>query len=96
MTAEMINDARQDILEHWGDAGATVIAECEKVQPFNGRFADFLNHCITCGGDWGGMLLTGIHKLYPTVWDAIPEHMGYNAFALICGVLMLCGVDTSC
>lgn len=53
----------------------------------------FLTHCTACGGNWGGMLLTGIKKLWPAVWDAIPEDMGCHAFAGILCTLELCGVN---
>lgn len=53
---------------------------------------DFLNHCTACGGNWGGMLLSGIKELWPAVWDAIPDHMGVHAFAGILCTLEICGV----
>lgn len=55
-------------------------------------FRDFLSHCTACGGNWGGMLLTGIKRLFPTVWDAIPNEMGIFAFEGICNVMVLCGI----
>lgn len=95
ITYEMILDAQSQIIEKWGEAGKRVIEETAKIVPFNGSSKQFLDHCTACGGDWGGMLLTGIHKLYPAVWDAIPDDMGVFAWACICSVLILCGVDTS-
>ena len=56
---------------------------------------EFLNNCTACGGDWGAMLLSGIKRIAPEVWDAIPNDMGIYAFAVICNTLMLLGVDTS-
>lgn len=95
ITADMIIDAHNTIHEHWGEDGDRVIEEAAKVTPFNGTTKEFLNHCITCGGDWGGMLLSGIKELYPAVWDAVPNDMGVFAFTDICLTLVLCGVDTS-
>ena len=95
ITYKMINDAQEQLISCWGEAGQTVIEEAAKVVPFNGNSKDFLDHCIACGGNWSGMLLTGIQKLYPTVWEAIPNDMGASHFACICSVLVLCGVDTS-
>lgn len=92
---EMIQTAQAQLITSWGDDGQRVIEEAEKVNPFNGNSKQFLEHCTACGGNWGGMLLTGIHKLYPAVWDAIPDNMGVFAWACICSVLILCGVDTS-
>lgn len=55
-------------------------------------FRYFLTYCTACGGNWGGMLLTGIKRLFPTVWDAIPNEMGIFAFEGICNVMVLCGI----
>ena len=95
ITYKMIADAQTTIISFWGESGKKVIEECAKVTPFNGASKDFLQHCTACGGNWGGMLLTGIDKLFPNVWKAIPENMGNYAWACICSTLILCGVDTS-
>ena len=95
ITYEMIQEAHAQIVEEWGEAGKRVIEEAAKVTPFNSNSKQFLDHCTACGGNWGGMLLTGIRELYSAVWDAIPEDMGISPFACICSVLILCGVDTS-
>ena len=92
---EMIQTAQAQLITSQGDDGQRVIEEAAKVNPFNGNSKQFLKHCTACGGNWGGMLLTGIHKLYPAVWEAIPDDMGVFAWACICSVLILCGVDTS-
>ena len=95
ITYEMIQQAQEQLISHWEDAGKRVIEEIAKVAPFNSGSKEFLDHCTACGGNWGGMLLTGIRELYPAVWDAIPDDMGVDSFACICSVLILCGVDTS-
>lgn len=95
ITYEMIKNAQEEVTTYWGENGAKVIEICAKVIPFNGNSKDFLEHCMACGGNWGGMLLTGIRKLYPDVWDAIPDDMGVHAWNCICSTLILCGVDTS-
>jgi hypothetical protein len=44
------------------------------------------------------MFLSGLEKLYPSVYAAIPDDMGATgneAFLNIIYVMMLCGVDTS-
>lgn len=91
----MIADARTTLIKDWREDAKRVIDECAKVIPFNGDSKAFLDYCYCCGGDWGAMLLTGIKKLYPEVWDAIPNNMGVFAFVDLCNVLILCGVDTS-
>lgn len=91
----MITEAQNTLVEHWGEKGEKVIELCAKVQPFNQSFKAFLEHCTACGGNWGGMLLSGVKELYPEVWEAIPDDMGCFAWICICSTLILCGVDTS-
>ncbi len=95
ITVKMIEDSKAQLLENWEADGEKVIAECAKFPSLNIASDEFLTHCTACGGNWGGMFLTGIHELRPTVWDAIPDDMGVFAFGCICAVLILCGVDTS-
>lgn len=54
---------------------------------------EFLNHCTACGGNWGGMLLTGIQALYPEVYNAIPDDMGHFAWNSICTTIKLLGIE---
>lgn len=97
ITADMIQKAQKRLIEEWGEDGKRVIEAAAKVTPFNGDTGDFLNHCVTCGGNWGGMFLSGIKKLFPEVWDAIPMNGddGNTYFFCICYTMILCGVDTS-
>ena len=95
ITYEMILNAQEIVVDCWGEDGKKVIVECAKINPFNGKMSDFLDHCTCCGGNWGGMFLSGIKKLYPNVWAAVPENMGVGAWSGICNLLILCGVDTS-
>ena len=93
ITFKMIQDAQNQIVESWGEEGKKVIEKCAQVVPFNNGNSAFVEHCLACGGNWGGMLLSGIQELYPEVWDAIPDDLGVFAFGNICSVLTLCGVD---
>lgn len=93
ITFRMIQNARYQLVESWGKDGVKVIEECAKVTPFNKGTNAFLEHCLACGGDWYGMYLSGIQELYPEVWDAIPDDLGFYAFDNIYSVLILCGVD---
>lgn len=80
------------VKEAWGD-NALAAACLAKKTPMT--FREFLSHCTACGGNWGGMLLTGIDELWLEVWCVIPENMGVHAFTTICNLLILLGVDTS-
>ena len=95
ITYEMIKEAQESIVNHWEEDGKKVIEEIAKVNPFNKSLKEFLQFCTACGGNWGGMFLTGIHELWPAVYDAIPDDMVCFAFECIADILILCGVDTT-
>ena len=84
-------DAIMTVKKEWGDDVLVAACLAEKPQI---TFKEFLDNCTACGGNWGGMLLSGVRKLWPVVWDAIPEQMGVHAFTTICNLLILLGVDT--
>lgn len=90
--SEDFKKAIEYVSEQWG-AEVVDLALNTETQKMTSK--EFLSHCVACGGDWGGMLLSGIKALYPQVWDAIPDDMGVFAFSVICNLLMLLGVDTS-
>lgn len=95
ITYDNIIDAQWTLVKNWEESGKRVIEETASATPFDGSFKDFLSHCTACGGNWGGMLLSGIRELWPKVYHAIPDDMGIYAFACICSVLLLCNVDTT-
>ena len=92
ITNERRIDAFNFVQKEWGN---NVLREVERVEKTSMNFDQFLNHCTACGGNWGGMLLTGVRKLYENVWDAIPDDLGVNAFTSICNLLILLEVDPS-
>lgn len=89
-----IIEAQTALVNDWGDDGKDVIEAC-----FNNHvkmsMSDFLENCSACGGDWGGMFLTGIKRVAPEVWEMIPNNMGKRAFIDLAHVLLLLGVDTT-
>lgn len=86
-----ILDAFDIVRGRWGDAVAEEIIRAE-AKPM--KFDTYLSkYCFACGGDLGGMLLSGVHELYPEVWDAIPEHMGVNCFNTITLLLVALGIE---
>lgn len=84
-----MNESRDFIMENWGKDVLEVIDSCE---PLNITFGQFLDHCVACGGNWGGMLLSGLKELRPEIWEAIPDDMGLYAWRCICETLALAGV----
>lgn len=85
-------EALDTVRNEWGDAVVVYACMAQKTKM---SFKDFLDQCTACGGNWGGMLLSGVRRLYPDVWDAIPEDMGVHAWGTICSLLIILGVDTS-
>lgn len=77
------------VRERWGEDVAEEVLRAEKKEMV---FDKFLTYCTACGGNWGGMLLTGIHELWPEVWDVIPDNMDVNCFSTIINLLFCLGV----
>ena len=67
ITVDDIREAEQHIIDEWGaDVGGKVVHEAYNVrhtQPFEGGTKEFLDHCVCCGGNWGGMFLSGLEEL---------------------------------
>ena len=78
------------VCDRWND---TVAEKACKAYTHEQTFDEFLKTCTACGGNWGGMLLTGIDEQWPEVWKAIPDDMGHNAFDTILALLILLGVQ---
>ena len=81
------------LVNSWGDAGKRVIELCW-ADPLKMSMNDYLNECTACGGNWGGMLLSGLKRLRPAIYEAIPDNMGSFAWACICSTLELLGIDS--
>lgn len=92
ITKESLDQAKADVSSRWGE---DFVKFCGQYEPLNMNCKEFLGHCIACGGNWGGMLLSGIKQLRPEVWDKIPENMGHDAIIPILSTLTLIGVDCS-
>lgn len=98
-TYDEIKEAQDNLVRWWGEDGKRVIEAIFNMDgdTINARgmtMEEFLQSCTACGGNWGGMLLSGIKRLFPTVWDVIPNDMDVHAWTCICYTLMLCGIDT--
>lgn len=89
---ELKNLSERDFVAYiWGNSILSVI---DNQTTTSMTMDDFLKHCTACGGNWGGMLLTGLKELYPEVYDAIPDEMGKFAWRGICDTLTLLGVQS--
>ena len=80
------------LIANWKENGVAIIMYIDILNPEPMTLKNFLTHCTACGGNWGGMFLTGIEKLYPTVWNLIPDDMGMFAFECISIVLKLLNI----
>jgi hypothetical protein len=89
---ELKNLSERDFIAHiWGNDVLSVI-DNQTTVPMT--MDEFLKHCTPCGGNWGGMLLTGLQELYPEVYDAIPDEMGKFAWSCICDTLYLLNIKS--
>ena len=76
----------------WGIDGYAILKYIDTIETPAMTYDEFTPHCIACGGNWGGMLLTGIKALYPTVWKMIPNDMGIFAWTAICETLTVLNI----
>ena len=91
-----IIEAQDTLVENWGDAGKKIIEIIfNHTDDYVLRMTcdEFLQSCTACGGNWGGMLLSGIKRLAPEVYDAIPDNMGTYAWETIIATLTLMRVE---
>ena len=79
--------SERDFIAHIWDNTVLEAIDSQTTTPMT--MDEFLNHCTACGGNWGGMLLTGLKKLYPEVYNAIPDNMGMFAWRGICDTITL-------
>ena len=96
MSEEIMNQAKEDIKKKWPKNAEAVLDACNKAEKFQGAGSEFMDQCIACGGNLVGMLISGIRKLWPEVYSALPDSIGddgFESFYLTCRVLLLCGVD---
>lgn len=91
-TGKGVSEAIDSFYKYWTEEEADkVIALCLN-NPVNMSMGKFCEYCTACGGNWGGMLLSGIERLRPEVYEAIPNKIASSdieAFALICNVIYL-------
>ena len=80
------------LIANWKENGVAIVMYIDTLNPTPMTMKAFLTHCTTCGGNWSGMLLTGIKELYPTIWNLIPDNMGIFSFNCLSIVLNLLNI----
>lgn len=84
-------NSTETLIALWKNDGVAVVDECMTYatthEPM--EMKEFLSHCTACGGNWGGMFLSGIKALAPEIYDAIPDNMTDYSFLCLCEVLAL-------
>ena len=95
MMYDEMKEKQEFIVENWKEDGKKVIETIWKQEKRKMKVNEFLDNCSCCGGNWAGMLLTGIKRLYPEVYNAIPNSLGKYAFILIVNVIELLEIDCS-
>ncbi len=91
-TGKGVLEAINSLYKYWTTEEAEKMTTLCLNNPVNISMKEFFEYCTACGGNWGGMLLSGIQRLRPEVYDAIPNEIassGGEAFALICNILYL-------
>lgn len=79
----------EKIGSEWGE---DFIKALQQTDPINMPFDKFLYECIACGGNWTGMILSGIKYLRPELYAAVPDYMGERAFKTLLDTLNYLGV----
>lgn len=79
------------IIAVWKEKGVAIVEYIKTLNVIPQPMDNFLNYCTPCGGNWGGLLLSGLKELYPTIWELIPDNMGIFGFAALCGIVTLLG-----
>ena len=82
------------VRDDWGDEAERIIAACREVEPVCMDIVEFIESCVDCGDAWGLTLLTGISRLFPSVYDAMPSYLGKETWGGLLPVLELCGIDS--
>ena len=79
----------ENIGSEWG---GDFIKALHQTEPINMSFDKFLDECIACGGNWTGMILSGIKSFRPELYAAVPDHMGKRAWMTLGNTLLYLGV----
>lgn len=81
------------IRDDWGECAEAIIEACNRAEPASADFEAFIEECVDCGDAWGLTLLTGISKLFPEVYFAMPGYLGKETWGGLLPILALCGLE---
>ena len=84
-------DGTNFIIAVWKEKGVAIVEYIKTLNIIPQPIDNFLNFCTPCGGDWGGLLLSGLKELYPTIWELVPDNMGVFGFTALCEIISLLG-----
>ena len=91
---ERVEAARRVLIDDWRESGERVAEAAARAKSYNDSFEKFWREdCNSRGGSIEQIMLSGIRALWPEVYAAMPEDLGLFAYARICSVLVLCGVQ---
>ena len=76
----------------WKNDGLKIATEIYSLNPQGMSSEDFLKYCTVDKNSTLHTLLSGIQKLFPEVWAAIPEDMGYSAIRGVRSILNLLNI----
>ena len=79
----------ENIGSEWGEDFTKVL---QQTDPISMSLDKFLDECLACGGNWTGMILSGIKSLRPELYAAVPDYMGERAFKTLLDTLLYLGV----
>lgn len=84
-------DGTDFIIAVWKEKGIAIVEYIKTLNIIPQSMENFLSFCTPYGGNWSGMLLSGLKELYPTIWELIPENMGVFGFTTLCEIISLLG-----
>lgn len=95
MTYEDIKTVYEDIIDLWGEEdGGKVIVAIHTAPKCQLEWNEFMHRCTACGGNWVAMIATGISRIAPNVYNALPNNLNnpFKAFSTLCNIALLLGV----
>lgn len=96
----MNRDDEDFIISVWGQAGKNVL-DIARNMNLGMKISDFQDCCdiprffspeLTSAGEWFSIFMSGLKKVAPDIWDAIPSNPGAHGLDAICCVMTMIGI----